>query len=132
MTQTAKTVVKEFLDAVQAGNLEKVGTLLHPEVVWDQPGSNQFSGRKVSLPEVFQMVGGMLQTSGNTLALTEVKTLAVCGDSVSCLLRWQAGLPSGAQLDVDNIDVYMVEEGRITEAKVFSTDIEMEDRFWGN
>lgn len=131
MTHVAKSIVQEFLEAVQTGNFEKVGTLVHPEVIWDQPGSNQFSGRKRSLPEVFQMVGGMFQSSGNSLALTEIKTLAVCGDSVSCLLRWQATRPSGERLDVDNIDVYTVEGGVITSAKVFSTDVVQEDQFWG-
>ena len=131
MTHVAKSIVQEFLEAVQTGNFEKVGTLVHPEVIWDQPGSNQFSGRKRSLPEVFQMVGGMFQSSGNTLALTEIKTLAVCGDSVSCLLHWRARSASGAELDVDNIDVYTVDGGVITSARVFSADLEQEDQFWG-
>lgn len=131
MSTVAKTIVREFLEAVQNGNFEKVGTLVHPEVIWDQPGSNRFSGRKNSLEQVFQMVGGMFQATGNSLALTEVKTLAVCGDSVSCLLHWSGSVASGAVLDVDNIDVYTVADGKITSARVFSVDVAHEDQFWG-
>ena len=39
--------------------------------------------------------------------------------------------PAGAVLDVNNIDVYTVENGKIVEATVYSEDIAQEDNFWG-
>lgn len=131
MKNEAKSIVQEFLSAVQAGNFDRVGALLHPEVIWEQPGNNRFSGKKKSVEEVFGMVGGMLELSGKTLALTEIKSIMANGEMVSCLVRWQAANPFGGRLDVDNIDVYTVLDGKITEAKIFSADPAQEDRFWG-
>ncbi len=48
MTNKAKQVATEFLTAVQQINTEKLGALLHPDVIWSQPGNNSISGIKQS------------------------------------------------------------------------------------
>lgn len=123
-------VVSEFVNAVQQMNQEKLGALLHPSIEWDQPGNHRFSGVKRSSAEVFQMVGGMFEISQNTFALTDIRILAVNGNSAACALHFKATRP-GAVLDTDNIDVYTVEDGQITRAKVYVTDPGQEDTFWG-
>jgi ketosteroid isomerase-like protein len=131
MEKQTLAVVNEFVTAVQQVNLEKLGALLHPDVKWEQPGNNRFSGRKQNSAEVFQMVGGMFEVSQNTMSLADVKVLAVNGNSAACVLRWKASRP-GAQLDTDNIDVYTVEDGKIVAAKIYMADMAQEDAFWGN
>lgn len=127
--QTAKTA-REFLEAVQNGDQAKLGALLHPAIIWHQPGNNHLSGTKRSNMEVFQMVGGMFAVSLNSLVLTEIKSITVNGNQAACVLHWKAQRP-GAVLDVDNVDVYTVENGQIVEVAVYSADIEQEDIFWG-
>ncbi|WP_245859597.1 nuclear transport factor 2 family protein [Spirosoma aerolatum] len=123
-------VVQEFLTAVQQGNQAKLAAIIHPNIQWNQPGTNRFSGTKKSSAEVFQMVGGMFQATDNSLALTDIKTLTANGNSVACLIHWKAVQPNGGVLDVDNIDVYTVENGKIVQATVYSADIAQEDNFW--
>lgn len=123
-------VVSAFVNAVQRMDQEKLAALLHPSVEWDQPGNNRFSGIKRSSAEVFQMVGGMFEVSQNSLALTDVKILAVNGNSAACALHFRATRPE-AVLDTDNIDVYTVEGGQIVSAKIFAEDLEQENAFWG-
>jgi len=132
MKNQAKQVVTEFLNAVKEVNTEKLGQLLHADVEWIQPGNNQLSGLKKSSGEVFQMVGKMFELSANTIRLTDVKSITVTGNRVACLLEWKATKPSGKILEVDNIDVYTVEDGKIIGAEVFSSDVAHEDHFWGN
>ena|ERR1700743_164556 len=130
MKNQAKEVVTQFLSAVQNGDNQKLAELLHPKIEWSQPGDNQLSGTKQSAAEVFDMVGKMFDISGNTIRLNDIKSLSVNGDSVACLLNWQASKPSGETLNVDNIDVYIVREGKIVCADVYSADISAEDAFW--
>lgn len=130
MENQAKRVVSEFLTAVQTGDQAKLAASLHPNVEWNQPGSNRFSGTKKSSTAVFQMVGGMFELTANTLALTDVKVLTVNGNQVACLIHWEAAQPTGVVLDVDNIDVYTVENGKIVSATIYSADIAQEDHFW--
>src|SRR5688500_12880097 len=116
-------VVSEFLTAVQTGDMATVGALLHPDVKWQQPGAGEISGVKRSAQEVFQMVTRMFEISGNTLKLEEIKWVSANGSSVAALLRWTATKSSGKSLDVANIDVYTVGEGKITAVTVYSSDI---------
>ena len=128
-TQSMK-IVRDFLTAVQQGNQAKLASLIHPSIEWNQPGTNRFSGTKKSSSEVFQMVGGMFAATDNSLAMTEIKALTANGNSVACLIHWKAVQSIGGILDVDNIDVYTVENGQITKAVVYSADIDQENTFW--
>ncbi|NSL89839.1 nuclear transport factor 2 family protein [Chitinophaga sp. Mgbs1] len=130
MENQTLTVVTNFVKAVQQVDLETLGALLHPEITWNQPGSNRFAGIKKTSGEVFQMVGGMFEVSQNTMALTDIKSITVNGNQAAVVLHWKATRP-GAALDTDNVDVYTVENGQIVAATVYAADIAQEDNFWG-
>jgi len=130
MESEAKKVVLEFLTAIQEGDNAKLGAILHPKIIWNQPGDNLVSGIKRSNMEVFEMVAKMFEIVANSLRLSEVKSVAVNGNQVSCLLQWEAEKATGERLDTDNIDVYTVEGGQITKADIFLSDIAEENRFW--
>ncbi|WP_420149661.1 nuclear transport factor 2 family protein [Spirosoma sp.] len=129
-SQPAQTV-KNFLTAVQKGDNQTLAALIHPDIQWNQPGTNRFSGQKTSSAAVFHMVGDMFAATANTLSLADIKQITVNGNKVACLVRWKAAQPGGGVLDVNNIDVYTVENGKIVEATVYSEDIAQEDGFWG-
>ncbi len=131
MEDQAAQTVKTFLKAVQQGDQATLGALVHPDIKWNQPGTNRFSGVKKTSTDVFQMVGNMFAATANTLQLTDVKQLTVNGNKVACLIHWKGAQPGGGVLDVDNIDVYTVENGKIVEATIYSEDIKQEDYFWG-
>ena len=131
MDNQAAQTVKTFLTAIQQGNQQTLATIIHPDIQWHQPGTNRFSGIKTSGTAVFQMVVGMIEASAHTLNLTDIKQVTVNGNKVACLVHWQAAQPGGGTLNVDNIDVYTVENGKIVEATVYSEDIAQEDYFWG-
>jgi ketosteroid isomerase-like protein len=124
-------VMKEFFDAYRAHDHNKITSMIHPEVMWTQPGANRLSGIKKSREEVMAMGKIMAQLSDKTIQLAEIKILNSAGNSVACLLRWKAAQPTGATLDVENIDVYTIESGKIVAVKIFSADIEQENNFWG-
>jgi len=130
MKNEAKEVVTEFLSAVQTGDNAKLAELLHPEIRWNQPGDNGVSGLKYSNMEVFGMVGKMFELSANSLRLSEIKSVTDNGNKVACLLNWTAAKPSGESLNVDNTDVYTVDNGKIISVDVFSADIDAENLFW--
>lgn len=131
MNNSPKETVMNFLTAVQQGDNATLAALLHPDVQWEQPGNNKTSGIKRSAGEVFEMVGHMFAATENTLQLTDIKQVSVHGNSVAVLLHWASTAPSGNLLSVDNTDVYTVEQGKITQVKVFTADPEQEDRVWG-
>ncbi len=130
MQQQPEQIVRDFLTAVQQGQLDKAIPLLHPQVSWHQPGNHQFAGHKHSRDELVQMIGGMFQHTANTLTLKSFDRVAVNGNQVACVVHWQAVQEAGGRLSVDNIDTYTVRNGQITEVTIFSADIQQEDTFW--
>jgi ketosteroid isomerase-like protein len=124
-------VVKEFFDAYRNHNREKVAALLHPEVVWIQPGDNRLAGVKKSREEVLAMGKQMGELSAKTIQLAEIRITNTNGSSVACVLRWKAVQPTGKTLDVENVDIYTIENGKIVSVKIFSADLEQENSFWG-
>jgi len=131
MEQQTEQIVRNFLTAVQTGDHPTAIALVHPNVVWNQPGNNRFSGRKISRNEVVQMIGGMTAVSAKSLRLSQFDRMSVNGEPAACVVHWQAVQEAGGRLDVDNIDVYTVKNGQIVEATIYSADIRQEDDFWG-
>jgi ketosteroid isomerase-like protein len=137
MTNTSKNnamplkVVREFLTAYMAHDHEEFASKLHQDLVWVQPGNNRVSGEKKSKNELLQMGGKMAQLSEGTLKLESVKYFDANANKVACILLWKAAQPNGAVLDVENIDVYTVENGLIVHAVIYSANIASENDFWG-
>jgi uncharacterized protein len=77
------------------------------------------------------MFKGFLEHTAYTLTLAEVEVMTVNGNQVACLLRWKANTPDGKALDVKNIDVYTIRNGKIINAVIYSADPGAEDAFWG-
>jgi len=130
-SQEPLEVVRQFLTAYRNGDHAKFASLLHPDVIWIQPGDNRLAGVKKSKTELLQMGAKMAELSAGTIKLNDVKYFAANGNTVVCILHWKGAQPPGGVLDVQNIDVYTVENGKIIMAKIFSQDIEQENRFWG-
>jgi len=124
-------VVRAFLFAVQQHDSEKAKSMLHPHVQWEQPGNNRLSGTKRSAAEVMEMGHVMGQWSERTIRLASIGPCSTNGNTVAVRLHWTAVQPTGNVLNVENIDVYTIEDGKITQARIYSEDIVQEDRFWG-
>src|SRR5215831_10105366 len=67
--------IKEFFDAYRAHNREKVSSMMHPDIMWTQPGSNRLSGVKKSREEVKAMGKAMAEISAKTIELANFKVL---------------------------------------------------------
>jgi uncharacterized protein len=130
-TQSALKVVSTFMNAIKNGDGATAVSLIDSLVQWDQPGNNRLSGIRKNKNEVLALFHAFNELSEGTLKLTEVKTLSVNGNSVACLLHWNAAQPVGKVLNIDNIDVYTVVNGKIKNVVIYSSDLKSEDAFWG-
>lgn len=124
-------VVKTFLTAYIEHNHDRFVSLLHPDVVWVQPGENRISGVKKSKAELMEMGKKMAELTMRTLKLEDIQFFEPNGNTVVCILHWTASQPTGNVLDVRNIDEYTVENGKIVLARIYSEDIDKENSFWG-
>jgi uncharacterized protein len=121
---------KAYIKAIQTGDQAALGNLLSQQVVWHQPGNNQFSGVKNGIAEVGAMLGGMMEVSRGTFAITHAHRYLANDDLVAIEIEF-AGEHEGARVSQPGIDLLRIADGKIVEVWLFSSDPEQEDAFWG-
>jgi hypothetical protein len=114
-----------------------LGSLVAADVDWHQPGHNKLSGPHTGTEAVFGMVGGTVQDSAGTFTIDDVKYVKYVkdimgnGSQVAATISFSAQRDS-AQMALNGVDVFTVENGQITEAWLYSSDQDAENAFWGN
>jgi len=128
---TAIETAQKYIQAVQSGDQAALGDLLSPEIVWHQPGHNQFSGTHKGVQAVGKMIGAMMGVSNGTFAITHANRFMENGSWVTVELEFE-GQRNGLRLSQQGIDLLRIEDGKIVEARLFSSDPHQEDTFWGH
>ncbi len=119
-----------YFSALGSGDVAAAMSLLSPDIVWHQPGANQFSGDHHGLDGVGALLGGMMTASEGSFQLTVAGPSMINGELVAVPVRF-AGSRADAAMDMGGIDLLTVREGRIVEIHLFSEDSPAEDTFWG-
>ena len=123
-------IAKSYIKAVQTGDQATLGSLISPEVIWHQPGNNQFSGTHRGMAAVGPMLGKMMEVSKGTFAITRADHYMANGDWLAITLEF-AGQANGIQLKRPGVDLLRIEGGQVVEVRLFSGDQAQEDAFWG-
>lgn len=123
-------IARNYIKAVQSGDQAALGALISPQVVWHQPGDNQFSGVKHGIAEFGAMFGAMMGISNGSFAITHAHRYLSNGDLVAIEIEFSAKR-EGATLNQPGIDLLRIVDGKIVEVWLFSSDPEQEDLFWG-
>ncbi|OEO28069.1 ketosteroid isomerase [Devosia insulae DS-56] len=123
-------IAKGYIKAVQSGDQAALAGLFAPQLVWHQPGNNQFAGTRHGMAEFGAMMGGMMTRSGGSFAITQAHRYLANGDLVAIEIEF-AGQRDGARLDQPGIDLLRIADGKIVEVWLFSSNPEQEDAFWG-
>ena len=123
-------IAKTYIKAIQTGDQATLGSLISPDVIWHQPGNNQFSGTHRGMAAVGPMLGKMMEVSQGTFAITRADHFMANGDWVAITIEF-AGEANGMQLKQPGVDLVRIEGGKIVEVRLFSSDQAQEDTFWG-
>ena len=123
-------VVRQYFDALSAKDFATVASMLADDIVWHQPGDNQFSGTHRGGSAVNDMIGGMMNVSRGTFELSLTSAPMVNGSLVAAPVNFSAQR-EGASMAMDGIDLLRVEGAQIAEVWLFSADGQDEDAFWG-
>lgn len=129
-TQTPAAAAASYFEALGTGDVPGAMAMLSPDVVWHQPGANQFSGDHAGVDGVGALLGGMMAASEGSFQLAVTGPTMVSGDLVAVPVRF-TGSRSGGSMDMAGIDLLTVRGGKIVEVNLFSEDGAAEDAFWG-
>jgi ketosteroid isomerase-like protein len=123
-------VVRRYFDALSAKDFGTVASMLADDIVWHQPGDNQFSGTHHGGSAVNDMIGGMMNVSQGTFELSLVSTPMVNGSLVAAPVHFSAQR-DGSSMAMNGVDLIRTEGAQIAEVWLFSADGQAEDAFWG-
>jgi len=130
MTTTPLAVITRYFDALEAGDFATVAATFADDVVWHQPGGNQFSGYHRGAGAVGELLGGMMTVSEGTFRLRRNAPLMVNGTTVAAPVSWSAKR-ADAEMDGAGIDLMRVVDGKVAEVWLFTANPAGEDAFWG-
>lgn len=123
-------IAKTYIKAVQTNDQATLGSLIAPDVVWHQPGNNQFSGTHQGMASVGPMLGKMMEVSKGTFAITRADHYMASGDWVAITIEF-GGERDGIILTQAGVDLLRIDGGKVVEVRLFSSDQTLEDAFWG-
>ena len=123
-------IAKAYIKAVQTGDQATLGRLISPDVVWHQPGNNRFSGTYQGMGAVGPLLAKMMEVSKGSFAITRADPYMANGDFVAISVQF-AGQAHGVELNQAGVDLLRIQDGKIVEVRLFSSDADQEDAFWG-
>jgi uncharacterized protein len=121
-------VFKRAYAAFTTGDMEKLAEVFAEDVVWHTPGSNPLSGVHRGRDAAFASFAKEFELSGGTYR-PEIHDVMATDDHTVALLRTTAQR-NGKELDGNEILVFHIEGGLITEAWMAMTDEATWNDFW--
>jgi ketosteroid isomerase-like protein len=79
-------VATQFFDALAADDIERLIQVMHPEIVWEVPGSSPVAGRFVGLEAVGAMMLGISEMAGGKVQV-QMRELFVNESGVVALVE---------------------------------------------
>jgi len=123
----AKLVARGYA-AFASGDLEALGDLMDPTVVWHEPGQSPLGGDYRGRDGVRDLLGKFGTLSGGTFKFGLVDILATADRAVA--LHELTAHRGDRVLDMASAVEFEIHRGRITEVTVYHDDTYSFDQFW--
>jgi ketosteroid isomerase-like protein len=117
-----------LIDAFNRNDLETVGAVLDPDIVYTIPGRSPIATHTRGVAAHLEALRRSRERSGNTLKL-EPKTVVAGGDRVFVFGRISA-TRNGVHFESDHYVVFRFANGRIVEGITLPVDQYAFDAFW--
>lgn len=119
--QSPVAVVRRGYDAFARGDLDALRRLMHPDVTWNEAGRNALAGTHRGIDAVLGMFAQLHALSGGSFTADVVGCAEIAPGLVAALAHDTATMPGGA-IDVTNVHVFRVEDGRVVEVTAHPSD----------
>ena len=130
MTHANADLLRKGYDAFSKGDLDTIrNEVFSPDIAFHVAGRNPLSGDYRGVDEVMAFFGRLFELSGGTFALELHDVVANDGHAVG--LSRLSAQREGKTLDgAKGVEVYHVQDGRVTEAWLTTEDDYSFDEFW--
>ncbi len=120
--------VRRGYDAFSRGDLDALRELLSPDITWHAGGNNALTGDYKGVDEVFAFFGRLFEITEGSLA-QDVHDVLANDEHAVALTRVRASRADGRSMDMNQVGVFHVADGRVTEAWTLPEDARAADEF---
>lgn len=110
------------------GDLAALSEIFAPDIVWHQPGTTPIAGVYKGREDVFGFFGKLAETTGGTFRVEVQDILA--DDQRAVALQRVTGKRDGKTLDMQEVVVFEIRDGIVTEVRLYTGDPHEAQRFW--
>lgn len=122
-------VFNTYNEALIRGDFAGVFETMADDIIWHQPGNNPLSGVVIGKQALGEHLGKFAQKSNGTFKVI-TNWFSVSGCFVAANVTFVAERSNGDKLDMNGIDLFRIENGKIQEVWLFSSQQTIEDDFW--
>lgn len=117
-------------EAFANADLDKLGELFSPDIVWHSGGNNPLTGDYKGVDEVFGMFGKLFEMTGGSMH-QDVHDLLASDKHGVAITHVKASRPDGRTMDMDQVAVFhMDDQKRVSEGWIVPADQAAADAFF--
>lgn len=122
-------IFNQYNQGLIDGNFPAVFETMADNIIWHQPGNHSTSGTIVGKDKLGSHLATFGQkTNGTFKVLTN--WVSDNNDLVAANVTFIGTRPDGVELNMNGIDLFRIENGKIQEVWLFSSNQTLEDAFW--
>lgn len=127
---TNLTLFQTYNDALTAGDFPAVFDTMADDIIWHQPGQHPTSGTHIGKEALGAHLASFAQKTNGTFKVI-TNWVADNQDLIAANVTFLGTRSDGTELNMDGIDLFRIENGKIKEVWLFSANQKVEDDFWG-
>jgi ketosteroid isomerase-like protein len=130
MAHPNEELIRRGYDAFMAGDMDTLNEFFADNIVWHAPGRNQLSGDHRGKEQVFAVFAKLGELTGGTFRLEIHDVLA--DDEHAVVLARSMAERGGKRLDDNGVQVFHIQDGKITEQWLHPGDTYAGDEFFSD
>lgn len=129
MKQQAMDVFNSYNEALAKGDFNAAFGTMSDNITWHQPGNNSFSGTVQGKEALAAHLGRFAKKSNGTFRVI-TNWASSNNNLIAANVDFLADRGNGDTLNMNGIDLFRIEEGKIQEVWLFSSEQSVEDEYW--
>lgn len=127
---TNLNIFNTYNQALMTGDFPALFNTMADDIIWHQPGQHSTSGVKVGKTVLGDHLASFAEKSNGTFKVV-TNWVADNDNLVAANVTFLGTRTDGKELNMNGIDLFRIEDGKIKEVWLFSADQATEDAFWG-
>lgn len=130
MSKQTLEVFNRYNEGLIKGDFGTVFSTMADDIKWHQPGNNSSSGLVVGKELLGDHLAKFAEKSNGTFKVI-TNWVSDNADFVAANVTFLADRGNGDILDMNGIDLFKIQDGKIQEVWLFSSAQAIEDAYWG-